>query len=69
MSGVPIGIIFSNQIFGIFYDLQATDQGSTTGICYGKSCYQSAFIVSTGLQFISFILSILLFRYRMSRPK
>jgi hypothetical protein len=65
MSAVPVGIVFSNQIFGAFYDMEALEQDSKDGLCYGKACYQSAFVVSTVLQLIAFILSIVLFRMRM----
>lgn len=64
MTGVPIGIIFSNQIFGIFYDTASETYGSK-GICYGKECFQSAFTVSAGIQAMAFIISIMLFRFRM----
>jgi hypothetical protein len=64
MTGVPIGIIFSNQIFGIFYDSE-TEKGGVNGICYGKECFQSAFTVSAGVQAMAFIISIMLFRMRM----
>ena len=67
MTAVPIGIVFSNQIFGAFYDMQAIEQNSKDGLCYGKACYQSAFVVSTVLQLIAFITAIVLFRMRMTR--
>lgn len=67
MTAVPIGIVFSNQIFGAFYDMQAIEQNSKDGLCYGKACYQSAFVVSTVLQLIAFIMAIVLFRMRMTR--
>lgn len=67
MSAVPFGIVFSNQLFGAFYDMESVEQGSKDGLCYGKICYQSAFVVSTVLQLIALILSIVLFRFRMTR--
>ena len=69
MTSVPIGIVFSNQIFGAFYDMESLAQGSNDGQCYGKTCYQSAFVVSSVLQLIAVILSIVLFRFRMTRSR
>ena len=68
MSGVPIGIIISNQVFGIFYDQEAAMHG-VNGVCYGQVCFRTSFTVSCGLQAMALVLSILLFKERISSHK
>jgi hypothetical protein len=66
MTGVPIGILASNQIFGMFYDQQLELFG-VKGVCYGKTCFQNAFIVAAAVQAIALILSIFMFKIRHLR--
>ncbi|KAI8830676.1 major facilitator superfamily domain-containing protein [Chytriomyces cf. hyalinus JEL632] len=54
MAGVPIGIISSNLIFGVFYDKQ-TEAGAST--CYGSSCYSTSFQILLFIQCIALVCS------------
>ena len=69
MTGVPIGIVLSNLVYGNLYDQQAKNQGSSNGTCYGGECFQLAFFISSAIQFIPLALSVWLYLLRVKDAK
>ncbi|KAI9342038.1 major facilitator superfamily domain-containing protein [Obelidium mucronatum] len=71
MTGVPIGILLCNSIFGILYDKQLATQNATaitsSITCYGSICYQQSFQVFTGIQTIAVVTSLLLLLLRLKQ--
>ncbi|KAJ3112304.1 hypothetical protein HDU96_004714 [Phlyctochytrium bullatum] len=47
-AAVPLGILLSNQLYGVFYD-KATDY---TGQCHQSACYTKSFSIFVGLHMI-----------------
>ncbi|KAJ3298019.1 hypothetical protein HDU79_000870 [Rhizoclosmatium sp. JEL0117] len=57
MTGVPIGILVCNSVFGALNDQQMRAQGSASA-CYGTACYQKSFQIFTGIQVVAVATSL-----------
>ncbi|KAJ3069913.1 hypothetical protein HDU98_007040 [Podochytrium sp. JEL0797] len=64
MTGVPIGILACNAIFGYIYD---TNLSQGTLVCYGSACFQESFQIFTGIQVVAVITSLLLLVLRLKQ--
>ncbi|ORY43738.1 MFS general substrate transporter [Rhizoclosmatium globosum] len=56
MAAVPLGVLLSNQVFGLFYDKKADSAGN----CYSSECYSKAFGVLSGIECIALVACITL---------
>ena len=65
MVAVPVGIFASNLIFGHFYDLQLKKTSSAASVCYGDTCFKTAFTIQAAIQLLAVATSVALFCYRM----
>ncbi|ORY38799.1 MFS general substrate transporter [Rhizoclosmatium globosum] len=57
MTGVPVGILICNSVFGVLNDQQMRTQGSAIA-CYGAACYQKSFQIFTGIQVVAVATSL-----------
>ncbi|KAJ3200689.1 spindle assembly checkpoint kinase, partial [Entophlyctis luteolus] len=72
MTGVPVGILVCNAVFGMLYDEQVANQtGSTAGaaVCYGSVCFQEAFAIFTGIHMVAVLTSLLLLVLRLGQRR
>ncbi|KAI8811451.1 major facilitator superfamily domain-containing protein [Cladochytrium replicatum] len=75
MAAVPVGILASNAVYGMFFDSESTRQmemGIADGDvvrCVGSVCYRKAFVVSLAIQILPVLLAAAIFVLRTIKKK